>query len=250
MQKEFKPTALINPTVVFVEAPWSIFYSDAQVIARLLTMIEQDEELRAIYPYLKQTFYGKYFDEIIEMLEKDRTSINPLLEHVAWDTARQFAKDGDVVSFCNESYDVLLYESDIIDVPYVPTASGNAIRVLSKDRNLKKLYLYAKRLPKSLRDELELFLRTGTCPIEFIVGDNIQLAIQEANPDFLFLRDIQSVTALLDDRMPVKIREVIVPGYPCNANFYTEKIAVDSLQNELDLFATKKITVSYLNTSI
>ena len=65
IQKEFRPVNLMKPTVVFVEAPNICFYADAQVIAKLMIVMEQAEDIRRMFAPMFQIFKDKNFTEII-----------------------------------------------------------------------------------------------------------------------------------------------------------------------------------------
>ena len=45
IHKEYRPVNLMRPTTVFVEVPNIVFYADAQVIARLMIVSEQDHDI-------------------------------------------------------------------------------------------------------------------------------------------------------------------------------------------------------------
>ena len=84
IHKEYRPVNLMRPTTVFVEVPNIVFYADAQVIARLMIVSEQDHDIRNAFGAMYQKFRNKTFTDIYTDLEETKSSSNILLEYANW----------------------------------------------------------------------------------------------------------------------------------------------------------------------
>lgn len=249
IHKEYRPVNLMRPTTVFVEVPNIVFYADAQVIARLMIVSEQDHDIRNAFGAMYQKFRNKTFTDIYTDLEETKSSSNILLEYANWGYLMKDVDDGDVIQYCNRVYDAMLYFTGKLEVPFVATTLGNAIRVIAKDPNLSKLYLYMKHPSKEITSEVERLFWTSGGVAEWVTNGDIRTAIASANADVYFLCDFQSIEGIFS--IPtIKHREVLLPAYPFNWNMYSPLIKKDSIQSEVDLYSKFDIDINFVKTPI
>lgn len=247
IQKEFRPVNLMKPTAVFVEVPNICFYADAQVIAKLMIVMEQAEDIRQMFAPMFQTFKDKNFTEIVNALEEKRDSTNILHDYVDWGVAKE--ETDDVIRYCNDVYKSALYFMPQIEVPFVPTVLGNAIRVISKDKSLTKLYLYMEHKCSPIEQEMSKLFWMGGSLCEWIIGGDIRTAITQANADIYFLYNFQSIEGIFSIK-EIRHREVFTPAYPFNMNLYSPFIKKDSPDAEVGLYSKFDIDVNFVKTPI
>lgn len=247
IQKEFRPVNLMKPTTIFVEVPNVCFYADAQVVSRLMIIMEQAEDIRRMFAPMFHKFKDKNFTEIINMLEEKKDSVNILYDYVDWKAAT--SETDDVIRYCNDVYKSALYFMPQIETPFVPTVIGNAIRVISKDKNTAKLYLYMAHENSTISQEMSKLFWMGGSLCEWITGGDIRTAISQANADIYFLYDFQSIEGIFSIK-EIRHREVYTPAYAFNMNLYSPFIKKDSPDAEVSLYSKFQIDVNFIKTPI
>ena len=163
IHKEYSPSNLLKPTTVFVDTTNIIFYSDAQVLYRLIRILVNDSAsdfLQMFHSLMEAFGQDRSFEKAIE-LSHIKESQNILLDYVDWGEVRHQTGETDVINYCDMVYRNLLYQSDFLKAPYQPTSIGNALKFLTKDRNLTKLICYSGHLTNALCDALTELMSTG-----------------------------------------------------------------------------------------
>ena len=172
---------------------------------------------------------------------------NILYQYANWGVIQNSVSDQDVIGYCDRIHDYLLYDCDSIPATFEPTSIGNSIRVVSKDTNLTKLTLYLKKSSPSIWRELAKHFRIGSCNIDCVSGPLYE-AMEEADADFYFLSEFQSIEGLCKES--TKHRDIITLANPYNLNFYSDQIKENTPDAEIAFYSKYNIDVSFAKTPI
>lgn len=251
MHKEYNPSNLLKPTTVFVDVTNIIFYSDAQVLFRLIRIIVDDSAsdfLQMFHSLVEAFGEDRSFKKAIE-LSHVKQSQNILLDYIDWGEVKRQTEETDVINYCDMVYRNLLYQSDFLDAPYEPTSIGNALKFLSKDKNLTKIVCYSGHLTNALCDALIELMSTGSDKI-LVIGDvPIDEAIKEIDADIYFLNEFQLIEAIIGIEKQ-KHRELIIPARPYNTIFYSDNIDNADAESEIEYYSGFDIDVNFLRLPI
>lgn len=250
IHKEYSPSNLLKPTTVFVDTTNIVFYSDAQVLYRLIRILVNDSAsdfLQMFHSLVEAFGQDRSFEKAIE-LSHIKESQNILLDYVDWGEVRHQTGETDVINYCDMVYRNLLYQSDFLKAPYQPTSIGNALKFLTKDRNLTKLICYSGHLTNALCDALTELMSTGSDKI-MVIGDvPIDDAIKQNDADIYFLNEFQLIEAIIS-MGKTKHRELIIPARPYNTIFYSDGIGTDT-DSEIKYYSNFDIDVNFIRMPI
>ena len=245
-QVEYKSVNLMSQTSFFVEVENIVFYSDAQIIERLVEIIKESDKFHRFFPTVLEEFGDLDFRSIVEKIGSKNVS-NILYQYANWGVIQNSVSDQDVIGYCDRIHDYLLYDCDSIPATFEPTSIGNSIRVVSKDTNLTKLTLYLKKSSPSIWRELAKHFRIGSCNIDCVSGPLYE-AMEEADADFYFLSEFQSIEGLCKES--TKHRDIITLANPYNLNFYSDQIKENTPDAEIAFYSKYNIDVSFAKTPI
>lgn len=244
-KKIYKSAQLLYPTTIFVEAPNILFYADAQVLAKLYNVIDQEPSPKygPLFPKLKTGIHQMPYKDLQKMVQT-KTSYNILYDIVDWGICSKRVGEGQTVfSYLDQLYKTLLYHLEEIPSHFEGTSIGYALRTLVQHENMKKLIMYLPVYCSSLHNELSQLFTTTNDKMDIVCGGELGTAIYAANADTYFLSHIQDVDHIM--MIPeIKPREVYVPQFIFNQN--VDASLGKDLEAQVQYYEPFKITINYI----
>lgn len=244
-QVVFKSAQLLYPSVIFAEAPNLIFYADAQVLAKLHTIIrkETNGHYGALFPGIRDGLMHMDYPSLHKMVQT-KLNHNILYDLVDWAIClNRKGKDQSVFSYLDHLYRILLYQTDEIPVHFTGTSIGYALKTLVVHENMKKLILYISEENRVLQEDLSQLFKTSSEKLELVYGGEIGTAIYASNADTFFLNHIQDVDHIM--MIPeIKPREIYLPSYAYNQEIDADLTEEESQVSYFDRF---QLSINYIH---